>query len=63
MYVRVTDLSAPCSPSPGEANKVKLLQSLGLSTTLFTDGHSPINLFNTAQGLIGALPHQSSASS
>jgi major vault protein len=33
--------------------KVKLLQSLGLKSTLITDGSSPINLFNTAHGLIG----------
>ena len=37
----------------GPEMQVKLLQSLGLSTTLITDGNSPINLFNTAQGLIG----------
>ena len=35
--------------------QVKLLQSLGLKSTLITDGTSPINLFNTAHGLIGAL--------
>jgi len=33
--------------------QVKLLKSLGLKSTLITDGSSPINLFNTAQGLIG----------
>lgn len=37
----------------GPEMQVKLLQSLGLKSTLITDGHSPINLFNTAQGLIG----------
>lgn len=36
----------------GEAAKVHLLQNLGISATLITDGHSPINLFNTAEGLI-----------
>lgn len=36
-------------------SQVKLLQSLGLKSTLITDGSSPINLFNTAHGLIGAL--------
>ena len=35
--------------------KVKLLKSLGLKSTLITDGSSPVNLFSTAQGLIGAL--------
>ncbi|XP_065054795.1 major vault protein-like isoform X2 [Rhopilema esculentum] len=39
----------------GPEMQVKLLQSLGLKSTLITDGESPINLFNTAQGLIGAL--------
>lgn len=33
--------------------QVKLLKSLGLKTTLITDGNSPINLFNTASGLVG----------
>ena len=31
---------------------VRLLQSLGLKTTLITDGTTPVNLFQTAQGLI-----------
>ena len=37
----------------GPQMQVKLLQSLGLKSTLITDGSSPINLFNTAHGLIG----------
>ena len=37
----------------GPAMQVKLLQGLGIKSTLITDGSSPINLFNTAQGLIG----------
>jgi len=45
----------------GPEMQVKLLQSLGLKSTLITDGSSPINLFNTANGLIGALEgHKSS---
>lgn len=39
----------------GPEMQVKLLQSLGLKSTLITDGSSPINLFNTAQGLVGAI--------
>ncbi|ESO97274.1 hypothetical protein LOTGIDRAFT_214098 [Lottia gigantea] len=39
----------------GPEMQVKLLSSLGLKTTLITDGSSPVNLFNTAQGLIGGL--------
>ncbi len=35
--------------------QVKLLQSLGLKSTLITDGSTPINLFNTAQGLVGGM--------
>lgn len=30
-----------------------MLQSLGLKSTLITDGSTPINLFNTALGLLG----------
>jgi len=39
----------------GPEMQVKLLGALGMKTTLITDGNSPINLFNTAQGLIGGL--------
>merc|ERR1711963_751887 len=34
-------------------HQVKMLQSLGLSSTLITDGRTPINLLNTASGLLG----------
>eukprot|EP00039_Didymoeca_costata_P027759 m.19130 g.19130 ORF g.19130 m.19130 type:complete len:865 (-) comp6493_c0_seq1:72-2666(-) len=37
----------------GPEMQVKLLQGLGLQSTLITDGKSPINLFQTAKGLIG----------
>ncbi|KAM4717537.1 major vault protein [Anableps anableps] len=40
----------------GPELQVKMLQSLGLKSTLITDGSSPINLFTTANGLLGALP-------
>lgn len=43
----------------GPEMQVKLLQSLGLKSTLITDGSSPINLFSTAQRLIGALEQPS----
>lgn len=39
----------------GPEMQIKLLQSLGIKSTLITDGASPINLFNTATGLVGAL--------
>ncbi|CAL8275163.1 unnamed protein product [Lota lota] len=42
----------------GPEMQAKLLQSLGIKSTLITDGSSPINLFTTANGLLGALPGQ-----
>ena len=36
-------------------HQVKLLQSLGLSSTLITDGRTPINLLDTAKGLLGNM--------
>ncbi|XP_067937582.1 major vault protein-like [Watersipora subatra] len=36
----------------GPEMQVRLLQGLGIRSTLITDGSSPINLFQTAQGLI-----------
>lgn len=44
-------LSPP--PAPLLRFQVKLLQSLGLKSALITDGSTPINLFNTALGLLG----------
>jgi len=37
----------------GPAMQAKLLSGLGLKSFLITDGNSPINLFNTASGLVG----------
>jgi major vault protein len=37
----------------GPAMQAKLLGGLGLKSFLITDGNSPINLFNTANGLLG----------
>lgn len=39
--------------SAGPEMQAKLLEGLGLKGYLITDGNSPINLFNTAQGMIG----------
>ena len=39
-----------------------MLQALGLQSTLITDGSTPLNLFNTARGLVGALQGPGSAS-
>ena len=33
--------------------QVKLLEGLGIQSMMITDGNNPINLFNTAEGLIG----------
>jgi major vault protein len=41
----------------GPEMQVKLLASLGLQSFMITDGSHPINLFNTAQGLIGSHSH------
>jgi major vault protein len=37
----------------GPEMQAKLLQGLGLKSFMITDGNSPINLFNTANGLLG----------
>mmetsp|Transcript_52978 Transcript_52978/g.110485 ORF Transcript_52978/g.110485 Transcript_52978/m.110485 type:complete len:159 (-) Transcript_52978:275-751(-) len=38
----------------GPEMQAKLLGGLGLHSVLITDGKSPLNLFNTAKGFIGA---------
>jgi major vault protein len=43
----------------GPEMQVKLLAGLGLQSFMITDGSHPINLFNTAQGLIGSHGHDS----
>jgi len=42
----------------GPEMQSRLLNGLGLKSFLITDGNRPINLFNTATGLIGATPPQ-----
>jgi len=37
----------------GPEMQAKLLQSLNLQGVMFTDGNNPVNLFNTASGLVG----------
>jgi len=39
----------------GPEMQAKLLGGLGIDSTLIMDGSSPINLFNTAAGLIGGM--------
>ena len=40
----------------GPEMQAKLLQGLGMQSMLITDGNSPINLFNTAEGLVAKPP-------
>jgi len=40
----------------GPEMQARLLKGLGIKSLMITDGHSPINLFNTAQGLIAGAP-------
>eukprot|EP00299_Pterocystis_sp_00344_P018641 c9301_g1_i1.p1 GENE.c9301_g1_i1~~c9301_g1_i1.p1 ORF type:complete len:847 (-),score=185.09 c9301_g1_i1:53-2536(-) len=40
----------------GPEMQAKLLSGLGVQSLLITDGNSPINLFNTANGLVGVNP-------
>lgn len=40
----------------GPELKVRMLQALGLQSALITDGSNPINLFNTAAGLVEHVP-------
>ena len=35
-----------------------MLSSLGIQSMMITDGNNPINLFNTAQGLLGNVQEE-----
>ena len=39
----------------GPEMKAKMLKGLGLKGFLVTDGKNPINLFNTANGMLGDM--------
>jgi major vault protein len=39
----------------GPTLQAKLLEGLGLKSVLITDGHSPVNLFGAAEGLLGNI--------
>ncbi len=41
----------------GPDAQAKILGGLGVKSLLVTDGKNPINLFNTAQGMIGGMPN------
>jgi major vault protein len=45
----------------GPTLQADLLKGLGLQSVLITDGHSPVNLFNTADGLLGGMTGQTTA--
>ncbi|XP_068280859.1 major vault protein isoform X3 [Nyctibius grandis] len=60
---RVREVAAALGPDTirdiaraGPELQVKLLQALGLQSTLITDGAAPLNLFTTARGLLGLAP-------
>lgn len=40
----------------GPKMQAEMLKGLGLQSFLITDGNSPINLFNTANGLVSSQP-------
>ncbi|KAL8578386.1 hypothetical protein ACOMHN_014885 [Nucella lapillus] len=40
----------------GPQMKLNMLKALGMESCLLTDGSNPINLFNTAEGLVGGKP-------
>lgn len=40
----------------GPEMKAKMLKGLNLKGFLVTDGKNPINLFNTANGMLGEMP-------
>ncbi len=42
----------------GPEMQAQMLQSLGLQGFIMTDGNNPINLFNTASGLVGNPQNQ-----
>ncbi len=42
----------------GPEMQAQLLQNLGLQGFIMTDGNNPINLFNTANGLLGGNPEE-----
>jgi major vault protein len=41
----------------GPESQSKILKGLGIKSMIITDGKNPINLFNTANGLMGMMPN------
>ena len=42
----------------GPESQAKILKGLGIKSMIVTDGKNPINLFNTANGMMGILPNK-----
>jgi len=42
----------------GPDSQAKILGGLGVKSLLITDGKNPINLFNTANGMIGSMQNK-----
>jgi len=40
----------------GPDSQAKILKSLGIKSMIITDGKNPLNIFNTANGMMGVLP-------
>jgi len=59
-FQKIVDVVGPATlkkiARAGPEMQVKLLSSLGLKSFMITDGNNPINLFNTAAGLVGGAP-------
>jgi len=60
MIKTITPKAIVAMAASGPRRQVKLLQSLGIQSTLITDGTSPINLFQTAGGLVQIPPSSTS---
>jgi len=52
----ITPETIQAMAAAGPETQAKLLSGLGLKGYVVTDGSSPINLFNTAQGMVGMPP-------
>jgi len=53
LVTAITPETIKAMATAGPETQAKLLQGLGLKGFVVTDGNSPINLFNTANGMVG----------
>ena len=56
LVAAITPETIRAMAAAGPETQAKLLGGLGLKGYVVTDGTSPINLFNTAQGMVGMPP-------